>query len=378
MSPQAGLVQALADAILTETEYQDPQPLNKATKNLYTEMDHLGEWTGPQPPADDPAAELKDLEKQAVSRIQAAIYGKPGEAFSEALAPPIEPGYATHPLRKSALAFSGGDDSIVLLNLVNRALEMEDRPTIIWTNTGMEYPETQLFIEHQAQGYGMDIRIARPARTPLQQFTTTGWPMLGKMAARTWSQTHPTEGFKINCSECCRAMKINPARKLTRNLGARLQFTGQRGAMDDQARGLRAHKDGVQVFQLRGQILIANPLTGWTDADIAGYIKKYDLARHPAKARGAKTIGCLFCGGGSQYSNSGFRVLQQTEPKAWQKFMVTWGAGEIILALKYNTDLETTRAALAIIHPEPLAHLAITRPWVFDFTRLNPLKGYLK
>lgn len=56
--------------------------------------------------------------------------------------------------------------------------------------------------------------------------------------------------------------------------------------------------------------------------------------------------------------------------------MITWGAGEIVLALKYGTDLETTRTALAIIHPEPLAELATTRPWVFDFTRRTPLKGY--
>ena len=64
---------------------------------------------------------------------------------------------------------------------------------------------------------------------------------------------------------------------------------------------------------------------------------------HPKKAEGAQTIGCMYCGGGAQFDNSGFKILRRTNEKAWQQFIVGWEAGLIILAVKYNLTLSKVK-----------------------------------
>jgi len=281
---------------------------------------------------------------------------------------------ALKPNRKPCLAFSGGSDSSVLLDLMcNAGYE----PTIIWADSQMEYPGTEEYIKKIANSYNLDLRIAVSNRTPMEQWKATGWPMLGKMAARIWMQKNRGQmGFKINVSECCRAMKIVPARIMTKKSGCNVQITGQRGKTDDNLRGLRNIKDGDLYFQVKDNLWVANPLNGWTDAEINGYIKAHNLPEHPARTRGAKTIGCVYCGGGSQYTNSGYRILRKTWPLAWYKFMVGWRGGLIILALRYKAHLNQIEMAVKEIGG--LRYIARNMPWLFDFTRKKPILGYNK
>jgi 3'-phosphoadenosine 5'-phosphosulfate sulfotransferase (PAPS reductase)/FAD synthetase len=171
-------------------------------------------------------------------------------------------------------------------------------------------------------------------------------------------------------------MKIAPARKLARTLQCDLQFTGTKGASDDMLRGLRTIKDTAIHYVKSDKLTICNPLIGLTDTMARRYREKYNLPVHPAKARGAITIGCVCCGGGSQYTNSGFRVLRQTWPEAWWKYIVEIGMGEIILAIKYETSLETIKSAISKMGS--LETIARDRPWVFDFTARTPISGYVK
>ena len=276
--------------------------------------------------------------------------------------------------RRPCLAFSGGSDSSVLLDLMSKA---GFKPYVIWADTQMEYPESRPFIESVVNNYGMEFHIAKSNRTPREQWAATGWPMLGKLSARLWmKKNRGMMGFSINVSECCRGIKIIPARLLTKNLGCNMQITGQRGKEDDNLRAMRNLKDGNVYFQAKDNIWIANPLIGWTDSEIKGYIRKHKLPEHPAKIRGAGTIGCVYCGGGSQYTNSGYRVLRQAWPEAWTRFVVKWKGGLIILALKYKTHLYHITAAVKELGG--LERLAKTQPWIFDFTRKTPLRGYNK
>ena len=275
---------------------------------------------------------------------------------------------------RAALAFSGGSDSLVLLDLVHQTRQ---KPFVIWIDSQMEWPGTREFIQETVSRYKLQLRIARAERTPEQQWARTGWPMLGKRAAREWMQQHSiTRGFKINVSECCRTMKIQPARRLTRNLGCTVQITGQRGQADDNVRGLRTLQDGHLFYQKRDRLWIANPLTGWTDEEIRAYITDHSLKEHPAKIRRAHTIGCIYCGGGSQFTNSGLRVLRQQQPDLWHDYMIKGNAGFIILSLKHNKHLHDIQRAVQELGG--LTALARERAWVFDFTRKTPLKGYSK
>lgn len=200
--------------------------------------------------------------------------------------------------------------------------------------------------------------------------------MLGKLAARVWSQAHTKRemGFRCDVSSCCERMKIAPVRRMMKARGWTLQFTGVRGQQDDALRGLRAIKDGATYYVKSAGIWVSNPLTGWTDTMIRRYMDQHQLTRHPAKARGAQTIGCLYCGGGAQFDNSGFRILRHTEPALWRRFVVEIGAGPIILAIKYDERLPIIEEAIQQLGG--LAEVFDSRPWVFDFLRVTPLPGY--
>jgi hypothetical protein len=119
-----------------------------------------------------------------------------------------------------------------------------------------------------------------------------------------------------------------------------------------------------------------NPLQGWTDLMVARYTKQHGLPVHPQKAHGAMTIGCMYCGGGAQFDNSGFRVLRKTKPEEWRRMVVDFGFAPIIVAIKYDVNFETAQRALdALGGTEAVAD---TMPHVFDFLRVNPLRGYTR
>ncbi|MHB8276489.1 MAG: phosphoadenosine phosphosulfate reductase family protein [Candidatus Humimicrobiaceae bacterium] len=274
---------------------------------------------------------------------------------------------------RQALSFSGGGDSMVLLDILSK---MNIRPVVIYADSQMEYFESVPFIREVCKKYGLELHIAKADITPVEQWHKQGWPMLGKLAARLWMQKNKDKGFKLDVSSCCRRMKIVPARKLTIKLGATLQFTGQRGGQDDKMRGMREFKDGAIKYVIADKILVCNPLLGWTDGMIRRYTVQNELMIHPMKKAGAQTIGCMYCGGGAQFDNSGFKILRRTNPEAWHRFMVEWEAGLIVLAVKYNLALST---AQELVKAEGgLKKLAKESPWIFDYLRENPLKGYDK
>ena len=159
-------------------------------------------------------------------------------------------------------------------------------------------------------------------------------------------------------------------------LGVDLHFTGQRGNIDDSLRGMRAIKDGAITYLKTDRMHVCNPLQGWTDMMIRRYTEQNDLPIHPAKAAGAVTIGCLYCGGGGQFTNSGFRILRHLMPEAWRRFMVAWKAGEIVLAIKHDKPLAEIHRSVERIGG--LEYLADSRPWIFDFLRMTHLEGYDK
>lgn len=275
---------------------------------------------------------------------------------------------------KSALAFSGGSDSIVLLDIIFK--KTKHKPPLIFSNSLMEYPSTVRFVKEIAKNYNAELHIAKPIREPIDQFNKTGWPMLGKFAARRWMQNNPDKGFKIDVTACCRNMKIAPARKLLRKLGFTLHFTGQRGNQDDALRGMRSIKDDIIKFIKQDKLFICNPLDGWTDTMIRRYTEENKLDCHPLKKKGAITIGCMLCGGGAQYTNSGFKILRKLNKKAWYDFMVEKKAGEIVLAIKYDVHIDEIRKAIK--KKGGLANLAKEKPFIFDFLLHTPIQGYNK
>jgi len=91
---------------------------------------------------------------------------------------------------RPALAFSGGKDSTVLLDLVRRFFPGEVRRlVVIYGNTGMEFPECVKFARWLAREWGLDFHEARPGRIEREHFRYEG-------QRRIWE--HLVEGGRIS------------------------------------------------------------------------------------------------------------------------------------------------------------------------------------
>lgn len=268
------------------------------------------------------------------------------------------------------LTFSGGTDSTILMDIITRYGGLT--PPVVSVLNGMEYPETEAHIKKVCQLYGLELFIAKPERTYAEQWEKQGWPFLGKLGARNWSaKNQGIYGYKLDISSCCQNQKINPGRKITKQLRCTMQFTGTRGGQDDILRGIREKKDGTYYQNKQTGLYICNPLTGWTDTMCRRYVKAHNLPQHPARSRGATAIGCVVCGGGCHFEDSGMRILRTTCQEKWWQHIVVDQAGLIILSLKYKKPLQIIKEA--VFDLGGLTQLATDQPYLFDYTVASPL-----
>ena len=278
-----------------------------------------------------------------------------------------------HP--RAVVAFSGGSDSAVLVDLIFR--RTNHRPPLLFVATPLEYPQTRPHVEAVAAHYKAELQIITPAAKLPDFWNRYGWPMLGKAVARTWTREHRRFGFKLDCSTCCRKMKLEPARRWMKAHDYALQFVGTRGDEDSASRGMRAKLDGTTYTAKADAVTVCAPLTGWTDLMVKRYTAANKVPQHPLKARTTGgNLGCALCGGGAQFDGSAIALCRRLWPEAWRKFIVDWKAGEIILAVKHDKPLAIIRPAIAQLGG--LSALADSQPWIFDHLRTRPLAGYEK
>ena len=91
-----------------------------------------------------------------------------------------------------ALAFSGGGDSLVLLDIIHN---LGYKPPLVFADSQMEYQANIDFVKDIADRYQLPLHIARHKETPQQVWQKHGYPMLGKQSAREWQQSHKDKGF---------------------------------------------------------------------------------------------------------------------------------------------------------------------------------------
>lgn len=284
----------------------------------------------------------------------------------------IDQAMREHP--RAVVAVSGGDDSAVLVDVIYT--RTKHRPPLHHIVTGLDYPGTVEHIQQNADRLGAELHLTETPVAPLETWKRHGWPMLGKMADRDWNRAHRGLGFGFKCnrSDCCRRLKITPARRWMKEHGFTLTFTGVRGGIDDAARRLQERNAGAIYYSAQDDVTIATPLVGWTDTMVKRYTAAQGLKRHPMKLRGAESISCTPCGGGAKFIPSNYASMRRLSPATWRRWIVDASMGEIILAIKYDEPILIVRAALAELGG--LARVARTRPWVFDYLRDPPLAGY--
>lgn len=186
------------------------------------------------------------------------------------------------------VAFSGGKDSAVLLDLVKKALP-KGSFVVIFGDTGMEFPDTYDVVEYtkkQCEEDGTPFYIARSHFNPEES-----WKLFGP----------PARGLRW----CCSVHKSTPQTLMMREITEKNDYTGIDFV------GVRAHesiarsKYDYENFgkKQKGQYSY-NPILEWTSAEIWLYIFANGILVNEAYKKGNSRAGCLFCpmsGGQSDY-----------------------------------------------------------------------------
>lgn len=186
------------------------------------------------------------------------------------------------------VAFSGGKDSCVLLDLVKKALP-KGSFVVVFGDTGMEFPDTYEVIrktKQQCSEEEIPFYIAKSHLNPIES-----WKLFGP----------PSRVLRW----CCSVHKSTPQTLKLREITGKYDYKGLAFV------GVRAHESSIRAFyeylsngkKVRGQ-LSYNPILEWTSAEIWLYLYFNSLIINEAYKRGSARVGCLCCpmgGGKSRY-----------------------------------------------------------------------------
>ena len=187
------------------------------------------------------------------------------------------------------VAFSGGKDSAVLLDLVKKALPIGSF-IVIFGDTGMEFPDTYDVVrktKEQCEEDGTPFYIAKSHFEPCES-----WKLFGP----------PSKTLRW----CCSVHKSTPQTIKMREILGKDDYTGLDFV------GVRKHESLARSTyeyenygkKQKGQYSF-NPILEWTSAEIWLYIFMNDIIINDSYKKGNSRAGCLLCpmsSGSSDYA----------------------------------------------------------------------------
>ncbi|MGV8027423.1 MAG: phosphoadenosine phosphosulfate reductase family protein [Anaerolineaceae bacterium] len=182
------------------------------------------------------------------------------------------------------IAFSGGKDSLVLLDLAKKALP-KGSFVVVFGDTGMEFPDTYDIVEkvHQeCEREEIPFYVAKSHLDPKES-----WKLFGP----------PSRVLRW----CCSVHKSTPQTLKLREITGKDDYTGLAFV------GVRSHESSTRAEyeyenygkKQRGQYS-HNPILEWTSAEVWLYTFANGLLINEAYRKGSARVGCICCpmGGG--------------------------------------------------------------------------------
>jgi len=169
------------------------------------------------------------------------------------------------------VSISGGKDSLATLLLV---LEAGFRPKLIFTDTGLEFPETLDNVKQTAEKYGLELIV--------EEAGDAFWNAMEHFGP-------PAKDFRW----CCKTCKLGPTASMIRRYfpSGVLSFIGQRQYESAQ----RYEKGNIwRNPWVPGQVG-ASPIQNWPSLLVWLYIFQQGGEYNPLYEKGMERIGCWLC-----------------------------------------------------------------------------------
>ncbi len=273
------------------------------------------------------------------------------------------------------VAFSGGKDSTVLLDIVRQV-----DPTIpgVFADTGLEFPEIKAFVRtaenvvwvrpkmsyrEVVERYGYAVpskrvadavskirrlgRHSKTARYYLTGYTSRCEECNADLIVDVWAcpNGHDSRGafspmavlpkkwrplltapFEVSM-KCCDILKKNPSIEYEKQTG-RKPFTGEM-ACDSLHREAQWLQFGCNAIAGRP---VSKPLSFWTEADIWTYVRSRNLPYCSVYDQGYDRTGCVWCmfGVHMEKGENRFQKLERTHPKLHRYCIEKMGLGDVL------------------------------------------------
>ncbi|MFX0184512.1 MAG: phosphoadenosine phosphosulfate reductase family protein [Candidatus Hodarchaeota archaeon] len=214
---------------------------------------------------------LEDLEKEAIDFIRNIA--------------------AKYPIQ--VVAYSGGKDSLVTLDLVNRS---EVSYEIIFSNTGLEYPETLKNVKKVSDKYQKSVIVHE----------NKSWDF--------WERFDYFGPPSRNSRWCCKSAKLFPINELLEiNFPEEREVLTYIGRRRYESLG-RSQEPRVSRNPWIPKQVSAAPIRNWIAFEIFLYIQKHNLMQllNPLYKMGFIRIGCWVCPASSM---SDFEIMKHSHPR---------------------------------------------------------------
>jgi len=174
--------------------------------------------------------------------------------------------------KPTAIAFSGGSDSLVILNL---SLPYYWDIPVIFVDTHYQFPETYKYIDYLEKEWNLNLFRFKAEKPRYDDF-------LSKYG-------EDTEDFYFNC---CMYHKISILMKSIKDLNLKSLIVGIR-AVEHPERAKEtyiSYKENLDPPHFR-----IHPILDWTRQDIIDYTLLFSLPINPLYKKGYTSLGCIYC-----------------------------------------------------------------------------------
>lgn len=158
------------------------------------------------------------------------------------------------------LVLAASFQDCVLIDIVYKTVPHVE---VAFLDTQYHFAETLWYVEQVNARYDLHLNVIRPER-------------------------EQDDLWHNDPDACCRVRKVEPMQRAL--AGKAAWMSGLRRSESE----ARARTPLVSYDLSRGLVKI-NPIAGWSDSDVAGYVHDHNLPVHPLSDRGYESIGCWPC-----------------------------------------------------------------------------------